>query len=505
MKKVFGLNARFKHRSETINGNVSSIVNIDELVLHLDVENYSGSGTTLSNIGNKNFSALGSTQDATIVSSPTFLRPSNPSYPSYFSFDGYDDYLVVDSTGDSFNFRPGVSGANEITIEAWIKTSDTDDYNWISLPWNGSGDYAYRAGHNYFLMFNQYDKQLRFSSIATGNWEHIAIVVNATQWGVYRNGAVDLPMTNHNIISGYGGNASIPLTIMGLYPAMINPLFTGNTWTGGSGWGTAGQLNSLRIYRKALSAQQVAQNYNATKLKFENRNANVNTILELDASNLVSYPGSGNIWTDLSPNAFQGAIGAGATFSNDGGGSIELDGNQFVEIPDSNLFELSNFTIGVWFKRSAPWINQYWSDAIISQDENPGPYAKWYISYDQQTQKPLLSTYPSLSGADIYGSIKPSSSFVINTNVWYNLVVTKQSNVISFYGNGTLLGSTPINGSIPNPAAPLRIGYSEYNTDGSGPKPYFRGKIAKVLIHDYAKSAAQVQDDYNAIKSRFGL
>ena len=48
-------------------------------------------------------------------------------------------------------------------------------------------------------------------------------------------------------------------------------------------------------------------------------------ILNLDAGNVASYPGSGTTWTDLSGNGNNGTLINGPTFNSSNGGSILFD------------------------------------------------------------------------------------------------------------------------------------------------------------------------------------
>jgi hypothetical protein len=68
-------------------------------------------------------------------------------------------------------------------------------------------------------------------------------------------------------------------------------------------------------------------------------------VLNLDAGNLASYPGSGTTWTDLSGNTANSTFGASTaapTYSSDGGGSIVFDGvNDLVSVPTTSLYNFS--------------------------------------------------------------------------------------------------------------------------------------------------------------------
>jgi hypothetical protein len=55
-------------------------------------------------------------------------------------------------------------------------------------------------------------------------------------------------------------------------------------------------------------------------------------VLCLDAGNSKSYPGSGTVWTDLSGRGNTGTLTNGPTFNSDNGGSIVFDGtNDYIQ------------------------------------------------------------------------------------------------------------------------------------------------------------------------------
>ncbi|NBP55511.1 hypothetical protein EBU71_03030, partial [bacterium] len=74
-------------------------------------------------------------------------------------------------------------------------------------------------------------------------------------------------------------------------------------------------------------------------------------VLNLDAGNSASYPGTGTTWTDLSGNGNNGTLINGPTYSSSNGGSIVFDGtNDSVNIPISSSLQSQYFTLDAWFK-----------------------------------------------------------------------------------------------------------------------------------------------------------
>jgi len=76
-------------------------------------------------------------------------------------------------------------------------------------------------------------------------------------------------------------------------------------------------------------------------------------VMYLDAGNVLSYPGTGNTWFDLSPNSNNGTLINSPTYSTANGGSILFNGsNQFVNIPSTNipLNNVSEFSYSAFVK-----------------------------------------------------------------------------------------------------------------------------------------------------------
>jgi hypothetical protein len=234
-------------------------ITTDGLVLCLDAgdrNSYPGTGASW-------YDLSGNSNNVTFLNGPVF----NSSNLGIINFDGTNDHIAVSSPNDRFSWTPSGVGMNSMTIELWVKSSDVNGY-FISKPWNGGGEYNYTLKHN-ALNYRVGtagaggSKGVSFASLATNNWEHIACVINSTQIGVYRNGIVNVNLTNHDIVqnSPVGSNSNISLCIMNLYPY-------GQGWGGESNFAVSGMLSNIKIYNRLLSANEILQNYNASKGRF---------------------------------------------------------------------------------------------------------------------------------------------------------------------------------------------------------------------------------------------
>jgi hypothetical protein len=225
------------------------------LILNLDAGNpysYAGAGSDWFDVsGNNNTSLLVGT------TLPTFSNTNG----GILIYDGNTQYSRTPSPSNNFAWTPSGVGLNNMTIDLWIKTTDGSG-TILSKPWSGNGEYNFGLGHQGFsIVIGNQTNTLGFSSILTGNWINLVIVVSPTQYGAYINGVQNTALTNHGITNNTPtyGNGQIELTLMTLYP------YGGG---GNAGFSTQGNIGSFRIYNRVLTASEVLQNYNATKGRF---------------------------------------------------------------------------------------------------------------------------------------------------------------------------------------------------------------------------------------------
>jgi hypothetical protein len=82
------------------------------------------------------------------------------------------------------------------------------------------------------------------------------------------------------------------------------------------------------------------------------------------------------------------------------------------------------------------------------------------------------------------------------------MTVSSQSNC-SIYINGNLVYSAPFNYTIGTNSRRIIIG--AYDVNGTNAGEFFQGNISLVQIYNRQISTTEVQQNYNAQKSRYGL
>ena len=213
-------------------------------------------------------------------------------------------------------------------------------------------------------------------------------------------------------------------------------------------------------------------------------------VLYLDAANTRSYPGTGTVWTDLSRSGNNGTLTNGPTFNSGNGGSIVFDGvNDYVKPPASTTLQLTNFTLSSWVKINVQNINQY----IIDTSTNAS-FGYGYSYRINSDNKIRFWSYDANNNLN--------SNTIISPNIWYNILVTynNTSKLQSIYINGVFdISNTHTNPFVVSTVTNLQIGGSSILGG------YLNGNIAQSSIYNRALLSSEIQQNFNATKTRFGL
>ena len=219
---------------------------------------------------------------------------------------------------------------------------------------------------------------------------------------------------------------------------------------------------------------------------FQGTSATPSLVLSLDVNNVLSYPGTGITWSDLTIFNNDTVFTVGdPTYSISGGGSFQFgDGDDsFVLAATANGFPLgdSQYTIETW------------------------------INPDNLSQLTALVVYGTLGGnsANTIG-LSNSSIFVdwIDNNLssptqsmipgnWYYLSSTYNGTDRKIYLNGSLIASD-------TPGVTNSITTGDTFTIGNSMGIPFTGKISIVKLHTKALSAPKLLSNFNSLKNRFG-
>ena len=214
-------------------------------------------------------------------------------------------------------------------------------------------------------------------------------------------------------------------------------------------------------------------------------------VLSLDAADKLSYKGSGTTWKDLSGNNNTGTLTNGPTFSADNMGSILFDGtNDYVNMGTSTYCNLINISVSVWVRVTSA------SGYFLSRYFNNTSYNGFLMYYDVASTKFAVDGRESSAA---YLSRPTTNTYPLNN--WYNVTWTKSANVWSIYVNGSLDVSSALgNGTTPFSNNIMWLGGLNQGIE----LYYYSSNISNVQIYNRVLTAAEVLQNYNATKSRFG-
>jgi hypothetical protein len=229
-------------------------------------------------------------------------------------------------------------------------------------------------------------------------------------------------------------------------------------------------------------------------------------VLSLDAADRNSYPGSGTAWNDLA-GSNNGTLTNGPTFNSANGGSIVLDGvDDYISLgitPTNLRIGTGDFTINTWVKLTTQTINP--GDAsyrFIIGNKNAGAAASGYsLVWNNQFNKFLLAT----ANNSTYSQVFSTNTWASLYDVWANVVMIRQN-------GSTNNGCFYINNIYEPIASALTILDVTSNTDMNMGNtsdlynPYWtKITYGTTQIYNKALTTSEVQQNFNALRKRFGL
>jgi hypothetical protein len=206
-------------------------------------------------------------------------------------------------------------------------------------------------------------------------------------------------------------------------------------------------------------------------------------VLYMDAANPKSIISGSTIWTDLSKEANSGILTNGAIFSSFNRGSIQFDGaNDFIYAGASPSLQTQQFTYCFW---AYPLLN-----ALTLKGSSLLSGAPQFRIQGTTTGNLILIKQNVIA--------LPESTTPVNFNQWNYLCVSYSSPIVSYYINGVSAGVASSSQIFTN-FGNMWIGARTASTE------FFKGNIATVQIYNKVLTDAEILQNYNTTKSRYGL
>jgi hypothetical protein len=441
-------------------------------------------------------------------------------------FDGVDDYVAITN---------GFAATNEVTYEAWVNTQFNTDFKSIldHDNWNtGAIHFQFSGSTLRFDVNGAGDNSCTFS-FSQNTWYHIAGVYSKTggyikfyvngvlintinpgsmptiagsqsismgAWGGarYFKGAMDdvriwnVARTQTEIQNNMNNELSGSETGLVAYYSFNQGIAAGNN--SAINTVTDKTANALNGTLNNFAKTGATSNFVTGKISSFNSNTAGSVtitnglVLNLDAGNTTSYPGTGTTWTDLSGNGNNGTLNNSPSYNSTNGGSFLFDGSsEYVSLTTTKLpTGTSDRTVIAFVKTptSFAFLNHiiHWGSTSTNQ-------AYGLTLSNGQVNSHTWGVYPG-QGATVSTA----------TNYCVAASYTHSSTLHKFWINGVSQGPG-ISASIVTGTADARIGQRITGAEGWGPS----GQIYQILVYNRSLSNAEILQIFNDQKGRYGL
>ena len=431
------------------------------LVLNLDArinESYPGTGTTWTDI-----SGLGN--NGTLVNGTTF--DSNGA----IEFDGVDDFGNFSS---AINFDDGSPFTAQCLISIpYFTGQNLNRVHWISGVGGNSMMIFYSTS---FLMWNE-----------AGGVNNLSINYNFPTNKIFQ---ATITRDSNNVVSLY---------VNGTY---INQ----GSRSGQFRWTTFARLGSITaycsrfslynmmVYGKSLSSTEVLQNYYGGPIVTDG------LVFAVDASNLVSYE-SGSTTTYSLTGSLSGSLVNGVGYSSNNGGTWVFDG-----VDDKLTFGSPNITSSCTVNQ---WIQPLSGSATTMRTiEYVAVNSATAVLYSQLIKvsntwyhQTLVSGYQAGYAEEMNMYFQSNVTSFVQNNTPYNFTFTWErtpgvNSTLKTYLNGVFREQqVNTNNYWANTAS---LATATYNIASS-----YKGNIGTTSFYNRALTAAEVAQNYSAIKQKY--
>jgi hypothetical protein len=213
--------------------------------------------------------------------------------------------------------------------------------------------------------------------------------------------------------------------------------------------------------------------------------------LYLDAASSTSYPGTGTTWFDLSGQSNDVAMqnSGSISFTRSGGSYFTLTSNGYFNratttgVPTGS----SAYTMSVWVQ----WSSGTW------------PVSGGMIGVGNSISGNLTNQFRTVNTNGLvnywFGNDLAATSTVSPASQWFNAVAQWDGTTRKIWVNGTQIASAGATG-LNVTSSLVQVGAT--NTGGAEP---LVGRIGQALIYNRALSSTEINDNYTAVRTRYGV
>ena len=223
----------------------------------------------------------------------------------------------------------------------------------------------------------------------------------------------------------------------------------------------------------------------------------------LDAANTKSYPGSGTVWTDLSGNGYNFNVNSSAYSTTDGIANMNFEGSfgAAKRVVSSTLTDVPNFSNATIMCFST----------LLNSTGNWRTLIRGASSDHQviiQAGANNLGMYDNEAGGFISAGFDVTT--LPNPYTQFNCLTWRLSQSSPYYqfqynNDPTVYSITNANATFNNGFSVIGAYHGASTGTGSGDSSQYWGKIAVFLYYNRHLTAAEITQNYNALRGRFGI
>lgn len=243
------------------------------------------------------------------------------------------------------------------------------------------------------------------------------------------------------------------------------------------------------------------------------------SVLYFDAANSISYPGSGNSWYSLVSNvtASLTAVTASSTYLE----FTRTNNSRATTTSNINLSTTNAVTVDMWIRYKTKPTNTSsfsgdYSRVNYSFSEDPNLYTDTFeggIGYEPLGTTVGFLSFGSYDVGNVGYNYKGTTGSLVETGVWYHWVAihdTSQTadNEIKHYFNGVL--KTDITSDTEG------FTLNANNTNNFGNRAFYIGGrgttvqsndvlVGALVLYNRALTQAEITQNFNAVRSRYGI
>jgi hypothetical protein len=190
----------------------------------------------------------------------------------------------------------------------------------------------------------------------------------------------------------------------------------------------------------------------------------------------------------------------GVTWHDTGPGYFNFNPSSLQFAEAANTGNLSSWTVECWFRTTQSLASYSFPALVTTTYDNGQGTGYGQINY---VLSPYINGGNTITAGYYNGSWHNTSNYTITQGTWYQMAGTFDGTTMKLYVNGSETSSVSGDGSSQANGGPIRIAR---RWDGGGEAQYFLpADIATVRVYNTALTSAEVLQNYNTERGRFGL